>query len=428
MLNDPLSSSAIRRMLLVAVYFLAAAASFSGYFSKWHFRDDMPAASLPKMLDGTADRPYVYRQLLPAIANGIERALPVQLKQRADALLLDDNPSHHPISRMYSNTPDSRDPRYALRYYLIYAMSFASLLLALFALRTVCLDLQSDGVGATLAPLAFAAGLPLLLTEGGYFYDMPELLFMALAVHFALKGRVLPLIVLTALATWNKESFLFFTLTLYPFLRGTLSIKSTLRIQMVLLAVAAGVNVLIKLKYAQNAGGFVYIHLMDNLRFLANPLSYLHFEYNYGVPTPKGFNVINLVLIAVLVKTAWSRLAPSVRQSLTIGVVVNVPLFLAFCYRDELRNFSLLFVGFVVILCANIDAYVESRYRVGRVAVQIPDAGLHGAQAVPDSAPLTDLPKDSFAAYANERANDHAKAALTPRADARNTAAADRLE
>src|SRR6185437_13156287 len=102
MLNDPLSSSAIRRMLLVAVYFLAAAASFSGYFSKWHFRDDMPAASLPKMLDGTADRPYVYRQLLPAIANGIERALPVQLKQRADALLLDDNPSHHPISRMYS--------------------------------------------------------------------------------------------------------------------------------------------------------------------------------------------------------------------------------------------------------------------------------------------------------------------------------------
>src|SRR6185437_4946793 len=135
MLNDPLSSSAIRRMLLVAVYFLAAAASFSGYFSKWHFRDDMPAASLPKMLDGTADRPYVYRQLLPAIANGIERALPVQLKQRADALLLDDNPSHHPISRMYSNTPDSRDPRYALRYYLIYAMSFASLLLALFALR-----------------------------------------------------------------------------------------------------------------------------------------------------------------------------------------------------------------------------------------------------------------------------------------------------
>lgn len=362
MLNEPLSRPGIRWLMLVVIYFVVASASFSGYFSKWQFRDDTPEYALPGMLDGTADRPYVYRQLLPIIVNGIERALPDSVKNRAEILLSDSNRYHHPIAWFYPNATDASNPQYALRYYLIYGLSFAALLLAMFALRALCIDMQTNHIAATLAPMAFAAILPLLLTEGGYFYDLPELLFMTMAVRFSLRGRVLGLLVITALATLNKESFLFFVLTLFPFLRSRFSVKTTLMVQFGLLLIAVAINALIKLKYAHNSGGVVQMHLMDNLRFLSHPSSYLRFEYNYGVMTTKGFNLINIFLVAVLVRAAWGKLPPAVRQHLVIAAVVNVPLFLAFCWYDELRNFSLLNVGFVIILCVDIAAYLDRGY------------------------------------------------------------------
>jgi hypothetical protein len=51
---------------------------------------------------------------------------------------------------------------------LIYGLSFAALLLAMFALRAVRIAMQTNHIAATLAPVAFAAILPIILTEGGY--------------------------------------------------------------------------------------------------------------------------------------------------------------------------------------------------------------------------------------------------------------------
>ncbi|QBQ98325.1 hypothetical protein [Paraburkholderia pallida] len=368
MLNRLLSHIASRQILLVFVYFLVASASFNGFFLKWHLRDGMPEASLPKMLDGTADRPYVYRRLLPSVANGIEHLLPSSVKQRADALLLDDRPAHHPIARYYAGTPDSRDARYALRYYMVYAMSFGALLAALLVLRGVCLDLRSEPVSATLAPLAFALILPLLMAEGGYYYDMAELLFMALAVRYALRARILALAVLTALAAYNKESFLFFVFTLYPFLRVRLPVRRTLGVQGALLGIAVVVNLVVKAQFAHNAGDVVVQNFGVNLRYLSNALNYLQFEYNYGVLTTKGFNVVHLFLMAVLVRLAWPRLPLRLRQSFLIAAAINVPLFLAFGCFDELRGLSFLYVGFVMILCGAIRACIEGSHPVHQEA------------------------------------------------------------
>lgn len=370
MLNEPLSHPGIRRLLLVVIYFIVASASFSGYFSKWQFRDNTAESALPGMLDGTADRPFVYRQLLPMMANGIDRALPASVKNRAQTLLFDDNPYHHPIAWFYPNATDARNPQYALRYYLVYGLTFTALLLAMFALRAVCMDMQTNRIAATLAPMVFAAILPILLTEGGYFYDLPEILFMALAVWLSLRGRLLGLLVITALATLNKESFLFFVVTLFPFLRATLPVKTTLRVQFLLLVVAAAINAIMKLKYAHNPGGVVQFHLMNNLHFMAHLSSYLRFEYNYGMLTPKGLNLINVFLVAVLVRSAWGKVSPAVRQHLAIAAVINVPLFVAFCFYDELRNLSMLDTGFVIILCVNIAAYLDRCYSTVHAGVE----------------------------------------------------------
>ncbi|WP_250536206.1 hypothetical protein [Caballeronia sp. AZ10_KS36] len=367
MFNEPVLRRGVRWMLLVVMYYLVAAASYNGYFTKWQFRDQTPEFALPAMLDGTIDRPFVYRQLLPMLANGVERAMPEKLRTKVDALLMDDNRTHHPITWFYPSAVDARNPQYALRYYLIFGMSFTALFLAMFAMRAVCMTFQADRTASTLAPMALAAIFPLILTDGAYFYDFPELLFMMLAVWLAATGRALWLIPLTAIATLNKESFLFFSLTLFPFLHARFSLRRAVLVQAVLLAIAAAVNLAIKLKYAGNSGDVAQFHLFHNLDFLIHPLSYLRFEYNYGVVMSKGFNVINIVIAVVLLRSGWSKLPLVLRRHVWIALAVNVPLFITFGFHDELRNLSMLIVGLLMILCVNI-ALVLAYERAGAAA------------------------------------------------------------
>ncbi|VXC90450.1 conserved membrane hypothetical protein [Burkholderia sp. 8Y] len=357
--------------LLAVIFYLVAAAAFHGYFAKWKFRDETPQFALPAMLDGTSDRPFVYRRLLPAIANEVERVTPETLRARAIDWLFADGRVHGPIAWFYPNAWDARNPKYALRYYLVFYMCFAALFLAMFAMRAVCLALNSDPVSSTLAPMVVAAASPLVLTEGGYFYDFPELLFMALAVWMAITGRALWLLAVTVVATFNKESFLFFTLTLYPFLRASFSAPKAWTIQASMLAFAGGVNMLIKLRYAHNGGGMVEYHLLDNLAFLAHAKSYLRFEYNYGVVTTKGFNLIVFAIAVLLLRAGWSALPDAVRRHVWIALVVNVPLFLLFGFQDELRNLSMLSIGVLMIVSVNISIWLNQRGTVADVREQI---------------------------------------------------------
>ncbi|MFM0053910.1 hypothetical protein [Caballeronia grimmiae] len=357
--------------LLAVIYYLVAAAAFHGYFAKWTFRDDTPQFALPTMLEGTSDRPFVYRRLLPAIANEVDRATPETLRERAIDWLFAEGRAHGPIAWFYPKASDARNPKYALRYYMVFYMSFAALLLAMFAMRAVCLALKSGPASSTLAPMVIAAASPLVLTEGGYFYDFPELLFMALAVWMAITGRPLWLLAVTVVATFNKESFLFFTLTLYPFLRTSFSPPKALTLQACMLAFAGSVNMLIKLRYADNTGGIVEYHLLDNLPFFAHAKSYLRFEYNYGVVTTKGFNVIVLAIAVLLLRAGWSVLPGAVRRHVWIALVVNVPLFLLFGFQDELRNLSMLSIGVLMIVSVNISIWLNQRGAVADVRQQV---------------------------------------------------------
>ncbi|WP_447124450.1 hypothetical protein [Glaciimonas sp. GG7] len=60
-------------LLLFAFFWIVAAASYSGFSGKWGLRDGSPRFGIEAMLDGTAQKPFVYRQLLPLAANFIDR-------------------------------------------------------------------------------------------------------------------------------------------------------------------------------------------------------------------------------------------------------------------------------------------------------------------------------------------------------------------
>jgi hypothetical protein len=200
--------------ILIFIYITVAAASFHGYFSKWAFRDSNPWFSLDKMLDGTAARPYVYRQLIPQIANSIDRVTSPSIKESIT------KGSKDIIGATYARAKlESLESKYIFRYSIVYIMTFFSILVSMFLLREICIEVSKSTISGTLAPISFVLVYPFISTIGGYFYDYPEIAFFAASFLLALRKRLIWIIPIALVATLNKESFLFFIITLIPLIR-----------------------------------------------------------------------------------------------------------------------------------------------------------------------------------------------------------------
>ncbi|WP_321961106.1 hypothetical protein [Paraburkholderia sp. J7] len=371
--QQPFGARVTRSVMLLCTYLLVAAAAFCGSYAKHSFGDGHAGTSLTDVLAGTAERPYVYRQLLPAIANASERLLPGSVKARFLEHLAKDAPAHNPLRATFTRATSTDDPVYALRYYVVYGLSFGSLFVAMLMLRRVCLDLTGDEVAATLAPLVLAIAVP-----ATYYYDFPEMMFMTIAVWLACRAKIAWLVALALVATFNKESFPLFAVTLYPFLRMRVSRRAAVACIGACVVAGALVNVLIKYRYAGNTGSPALFNLWVNLRFFANPRNYLLTEWTYGIPLPRPTNVVMLALLSLLVLTGWGTLPKCARRHALLAAACNVPLFLALGYVDEVRALSMLDVSAALLLCTTAAVYLGSAGSRRRAAA----TRAHGSPAV----------------------------------------------
>lgn len=352
------------RVACFLLFFIAAAASFHGFYSKWHFREQGAAgASNPvnrfefeKMVDGTAERPFAYRRLLPDLANGIDRAAPQSLKS---ALAV-----HAGLIATFIDSPLIRDPAYELRYLVVYAASFLFALLAVFAMYLACRAVHAPPAAAVISSVAFILLFPYFLSIGGYFYDYPELLFLALAVWMAARFRWWWLVPIVALGTWNKESFLLFVPALYPLIRVRHSRLAASLGGGVLCAVSIAVYLPIRAHFAGNPGGTVLMHWSDQLHFFAHPRNVLlGVDKTYGVPTLAIATLLPVAFIVWTVWRAWPQLPMPIRRHGQIAAAINIPLYLLFCMPGELRDLSMLFVFFVLAMAANLTQWLVSGAR-----------------------------------------------------------------
>jgi hypothetical protein len=343
------------RFLVAVLYFLVAAASYNGYFTKWQMRDSDQAFSLAAVLDGTAQRPWVYRQLMPALANGVEHALPPDVRAAVLRVILKDDGST--VTKI--DTPLARDARYTLRYHGVFYLTFLLFFVALFVLRTVCIQVTGDVLAGTLAPLCFAVLMPVLLTIGGYYYDFVELLFMAAAVWATLNRRWMVLAILTVAATTNKEAFFFFAIGLYPLVRVHLDRRRAAILTAGLVTIALLTYLPLRAVYATNPGASAVYQLGRNLAFYANPLNLLKLESTYSIVMLKGYNPIVILALALVIKDGWRGLAPHWRQHFVWTAAINFPLLLLYCAPGEMRNLSLCYVGLIVILATAISRWIS---------------------------------------------------------------------
>lgn len=356
-MNKLRSARLYHRICTIVLLIVASAASFSAFYEKWHFRElgtrgGYPGVEFDQMIDGSARRPFIYRQLLPDTANWLARVLPIDAITRR---LPED------AGTRIGAGLDLRAKAHPVQYVIVYIATYLSALLAACALYWLCRAVDLPPPTALFATVVFMLIFPLIGVKGGYFFDYPELLFMVVAAWMALKLDWWWIIPIAALGAWNKESFLLFIFTLYPLFRRRRSRLISLLGVSVLVAVCAAVYIPIRIHFAHNPGGSVEWHLKDQINFFLHPFQmFTWIDRTYDLTFPAISSPIGVALLIWTVWRSWRLLPPWLKRNAQIAAVINIPLFLFFCQPGEFRDLSLLLISFALILAFNLQEWIES--------------------------------------------------------------------
>jgi hypothetical protein len=341
-------------LLAIVLFWFAAAAGFSGYAAKWGLRetaDDSYRFGATAVLEATAYRPFVYRQLGPLLANLVARVTPAKLKNFVVA--------HADPASSFSRLTQLKTPELQFKATVMLYLSFGALFLSLFVLRQIVLDTGAGRVPALLAPMTLALATPYLQTVGGFFYDNIELLFLSVAFLLAARGRILLLLALAAPAALNKESFVFFLPTLYPLLRQRVSARVAQWTLVIAACIAGLVDYLVKLQFANAPGGTAEFHLRDNISTYLHSWAYREWEQTYGLMGPRGYFIGTIVVVAIVAIRGLGDCPPAIKRHLAYAAIINVPLVLLFGAPGEIRNLAFLYVGFTVLMALAINSTLK---------------------------------------------------------------------
>ncbi len=343
------------RFSIVFVMLLVCAGNITNsMLLKWGFRDEQKvdyahSYSLVGMMDGAAPRPFVYRASLAKAG----KWLVTQLGEARRDTLYRSIVRHDSLRRAYfAGMPDAFwTPTVALTYHFVYIVTVLSTVLALLTVYQLA-RLYGLRFGEALGFLAaFSFVYPLTFQQGGYYYDFVELLGVFAACYFTLRQRMFACTLIVALFSFNKETFFLVPLALFFLQDRDASLARRVGWLVAQLALCAFSRHLIMQGYETNAGGLVEYHVLDNLRFWLSPSSYFAF-YNLigkGIFTPSLQNPLMLIPLAVFFRAAWRAAPARDRQYFLAAFLPVFALFVCFGYRDEARNFSVVFPAIVLI-------------------------------------------------------------------------------
>jgi hypothetical protein len=360
------------RACCFVLFGIAAGASFDGFYQENHFHDAALYSSIGTirnstfevMVDGTAPRPFVYRQLLPMLANWIDLHVQGQARDWLyDVKLLGRN--GRPFREQF-DSPLARDRTYFLRYWIFYALVPLFAWVAVYAIYFLGQEVGYPPIASALIAVGVILLMPFLFN---YYYDFLELASLALVAWMAFKFDWWWMVPVVALATWNKESFLLLIPTLYPLLRARSSRAMALVGCTVLGLTCAGVYFLLRIRFGHNPGGTVEMHLMDQMHaFLHPPDLFTIRTKAYGLIYPAPTNMLSVALIVSTIWRGWRHLPRAFQRHAQIAAAINLPLFILFCAPWELRDLSLLYVSAILLLMANVTEWLrgQSNMRSGR--------------------------------------------------------------
>jgi len=357
------------RVASFAFFFLVAAAAFNGYYDKVGFADYAKVTSasnspltlhgrftLESSLDGTADRPYVLRRLVPGIANLLNQIVPARWVDKFYNARNNDGTYLHD---KFSKSDVERDRNYFLRYWVVFGVEVLSYFLTAVTCYKFCVIAGFSKPSSALTTMAFMLTIPYFMENGGGTYDSPEMLFFFLSAALAIQGRWLWLIPLAAIATINKESYLLFLPVLYPLLRQNFKANQTLYRLGVIAVPSVFVNLYLHWAYRLNPGGNVEVHLYQQLLDVKDVVLMSHPHMTYGILQPRTENIFSVLFLLWAIRVAWPSIPKMYRQHFWIAFGINAPLFLVLGGIAEIRALSMLYVSFVILLATLFERWVR---------------------------------------------------------------------
>ncbi len=345
-----------RYTLLAAVYVFVSALVLDAFMTQWGFRGDRSPFAFERMLDHTAERPYVYRVLSPEIIALGAGMVPDGFVESRREWLLEETPL-----LAYRQRGEGWGVDKSLKWHVAYFYLFACLVAALFAARrltTVTLDVGP--LFSDYAPAVALLCLPASFHWGGYLYDFPELLLLLLCSLALARERLAWFYPLYVLAILNKESNVLVFVFFLAFLWDRLPRRQLWLHLLAQLVLGWSLVLVLRLAFLDNEGSQALFFFPLNALFWLSPASYWKFIEPYAplIPIPRPANALTLFLVGFAVAWGWSRKPVALRRLLLGSAAVTLPLFLLFSFADEARALALLFPALYLLACDTVrDVY-----------------------------------------------------------------------
>jgi hypothetical protein len=299
--------------------------------------------SFDRMVSFTADRPFAYRVLMPALINASACLFPkdfVRLHKKRLTV-------HSPLA-IYAQNKLFMHESIALKVHLEYVYLYLSLFFLLYSVRYLTKHIYAfPSVVSDVAPALALLFLPLTFTMGGHIYDFPELLLTALCLICIIKKKWVFYYIMFVLAILNKEVNVLLILFFIAFCRGTMAKKDILKHAALQVLIGATLVLWVRFLFADNPllPG-LHDYWKHNIRYWLNPKSYFLFwdAYHVGLPIfPRGSNIFLIIITAFFIFNKWKDKPLQVKRLFIYTASFNIPLFLYGGSCDEIRALSLMF-------------------------------------------------------------------------------------
>ncbi len=228
-----------------------------------------PLARLESMMDGSANRPFVYRALVPALVSAVNAVTPEPVIEAIERSL-----GQGPVSaRLMRNFLQEEGRAYPALWAIL--LMFGSLAGYGVLLHRLAQRLFADSpIVAWISPLLGLVIIPAFARQG-YIYDFPQLFLFTLCLYLMAGRNWLAFLLAFGVTCFNKETTVLILMTYLLYYRGKLSRRNFVGYGLAQLAIFAAVKMVLSWWYAHNPGDdmelWFFIHLMFLKRDLLHP-------------------------------------------------------------------------------------------------------------------------------------------------------------
>ncbi len=230
---------------------------------QWFYR-----STVPNMVNGTAYKPYVYRVLIPFIANQINSSIPEQTRNTI-ALVTENNTVLKPI---FSDRKWAIG--YASEYYVVLLLMYASLWGFVFSFKYLFRGLfkTSERFLDAVSVLTILC-LSCLYWPYTYIYDFTTLFLFTLGLATMIRCAWRSYLLIFVLACLNKETTILLTciFAIHFFKHHKLNLSTYIYLLFIQIAMFVSIKIFIDMLFIHNPGGLVEFWLPRNINLLLRP-------------------------------------------------------------------------------------------------------------------------------------------------------------